>query len=151
MDLIAKEMKPPVSIEFFKTIAEIRLGSSTETALLNMGKRSQSSDLDLVITAVLIQRQVGGNLAQILDTIGNTINDRIKMKREIKTLTAQGRLSSYILGALPFLLAALVLVLNPNYMDPVFDEPMGYMILGGGIVWQFIGFLLIQKIVNIDV
>lgn len=151
MDLIAKEMKPPVSIEFFKTIAEIRLGSSTETALLNMGKRSQSSDLDLVITAVLIQRQVGGNLAQILDTIGNTINDRIKMKREIKTLTAQGRLSGYVLGVLPFFLAGVILTLNPNYMDPVFDEPLAYVILGGGIVWQFIGFLLIQKIVNIDV
>jgi tight adherence protein B len=151
MDLIAKEMKPPVSIEFFKTIAEIRLGSSTETALLNMGKRAQSSDLDLVITAVLIQRQVGGNLAQILDTIGNTINDRIKMKREIKTLTAQGRLSSYVLGALPFLMAGFAMLVNPHYLQPIFDEPMGFMILGGGVIWQILGFLIIQKIVNIDV
>lgn len=151
MDLIAKEMKPPVSVEFFKTIAEIRLGADTETALLNMGKRVQSSDLDLVITAVLIQRQVGGNLAQILDTIAETINERIKMKQEIKTLTAQGRLSGWVLAALPFAIAAFASIINPGYMQPFLDETIGRIILAGAVIFQLVGFLIIRKIVNIDV
>ncbi|SEJ79739.1 tight adherence protein B [Propionispira arboris] len=151
MDLIAKEMKPPVSVEFSKAIAEIQLGADTETALLNIGKRIESSDMDLVITAVLIQRQVGGNLAQILDTIAATINERIKMKREIKTLTAQGRLSSWVLAALPVAVAGLASVMNPQYLDPFFDEPIGRICLAGAIISELIGFWVIRKIVDIDV
>lgn len=151
MDLIAKEMKPPVSVEFFKTIAEIRLGADTETALLNMGKRVQSSDLDLAITAVLIQRQVGGNLAQILDTIAGTINERIKMKQEIKTLTAQGRLSGWVLAALPLVIAVFASIVNPGYMQPFIDEPIGRVMLAGALISELVGFLIIRKIVNIDV
>ncbi len=151
MDLIAGEMKPPLSVEFFKTLAEIRLGTDVDTALLNMGKRMKSTDLDLVITAVLIQRQVGGNLAHILDTIAATINERIKMKREIKTLTAQGRLSGWILGLLPAAVALLAVIVEPDYMRPFIDEPIGRMALAGVISWQLLGFLLIRKIVNIDV
>lgn len=151
MDLIAKEMKPPVSVEFFKAISEIQLGADTETALLNIGKRIESSDMDLVITAVLIQRQVGGNLAQILDTIAATINERIKMKREIKTLTAQGRLSSWVLAALPLAVAGLASVMNPQYLNPFFDEPVGRICLAGAIISELIGFWIIRKIVDIDV
>ncbi len=151
MDLIAKEMKPPVSVEFFKTIAEIRLGADTETALLNMGKRVQSSDLDLAVTAVLIQRQVGGNLAQILDTIAGTINERIKMKQEIKTLTAQGRLSGWVLAALPLVIAVFASIVNPGYMQPFIDEPIGRAMLAGALISELVGFLVIRKIVNIDV
>ena len=151
MDLIAKEMKPPISVEFFKTIAEIRLGADAETALLNMGKRVQSSDLDLVITAVLIQRQVGGNLAQILDTIAGTINERIKMKREIKTLTAQGRMSGWVLAALPFTVGGLLSIINPGYLNPLFDEPIGRILVGGALVMEVIGFIIIRKIVTLDV
>lgn len=151
MDLIAGEMKPPLAVEFLKTLAEIRLGTDVETALLNMGKRIKSTDLDLVITAVLIQRQVGGNLAHILDTIATTINERIKMKREIKTLTAQGRLSSWILGLLPVVIVLVAMVVNPAYMRPFIDEPIGRMALGGALVWQLVGFVFIRKIVDIDV
>lgn len=151
MDLIAKEMKPPVSLEFFKTLAEIRLGGDVEAALFNMGKRAQSADLDLVITAVLIQRQVGGNLAQILDTIAETINERIKMKREIKTLTAQGRLSGWVLAILPFAVAAFASIVNPGYLRPFLDEPIGRVFLAGALVCQLVGFLVIRRIVNIDV
>jgi tight adherence protein B len=144
-------MKPPLSVEFFKTLAEIRLGADTETALLNMERRVQSSDLDLVITAVLIQRQVGGNLAQILDTIAATINDRIKMKREVKTLTAQGRLSGWVLASLPAAIALFATVVSPGYMRPFIDEPVGRLALAVMIVWQLLGFLIIRKIVDIDV
>jgi tight adherence protein B len=151
MELISNEMKPPISVEFFKTLAEIRLGADTETALLNMERRVRSSDLDLVITAVLIQRQVGGNLAQILDTIAATINERIKMKREVKTLTAQGRLSGWVLAALPAAIALFATVVNPDYMRPFIDEPIGRLALAVTIISQIIGFLVIRRIVNIDV
>lgn len=150
MDLIAKEMQPPISFEFFKTIAETRLGSDTETALLNLEKRVQNPDLELVITAVLIQRQVGGNLAQILDTIGQTINERIKMKREVKTLTAQGRLSGWILAGLPFFIAGALSVVNPGYLKPLFEQPMGQMLIVVGIISEIIGIVIIRKIVDIE-
>ncbi|MDU4961765.1 MAG: type II secretion system F family protein [Sporomusaceae bacterium] len=151
MDLLTREMKPPLAAEFLKTLAEIRLGADIETALLNMGRRLQSSDLDLVITAVLIQRQVGGNLAQILDSIAATINERLKMKREIKTLTAQGRLSGWVLAALPAVIGLFAAVVNPAYMRPFIDEPLGRLVLAVTLVWQLIGWLVIRRIVNIDV
>lgn len=151
MDLIAKEMKPPIAVEFMKTLAEIRLGGDTETAFFNMGRRSQSPDLDLVITAVLIQRQVGGNLAQILDAIAVTINERIKIKREIKTLTAQGRLSAWVLAALPFAVAAFGAIASPGYLSPFVEEPIGRVLLVGALVSQVVGFLVIRRIVNVDV
>lgn len=151
MDLVAREMKPPLAAEFLKALTEIRLGADMETALLNMGRRLENSDLDMVITAVLIQRQVGGNLAQILDTIAATINERIKMKREVKTLTAQGRLSGWVLAVLPAAIALFASVVNPGYMRPFIDEPLGRLVLAVTICWQIIGFLLIRRIVDIDV
>jgi tight adherence protein B len=116
-----------------------------------MGKRVQSSDLDLAITAVLIQRQVGGNLAQILDTSAGTINERIKMKQEIKTLTAQGRLSGWVLAVLPLVIAIFASIVNPGYMQPFIDEPIGRVMLVGALISELVGFLVIRKIVNIDV
>ena len=151
MDLIAREMKPPVSQEFAKMLAEVRLGGDMETALSNVGKRVRSSDLELVITAVLIQREVGGNLAQILDNIAGTINERIKMKREIKTLTAQGRLSGWVLAALPVAVVIFASIMNPGYLRPFIEEPLGRAVLTGAVISQVIGFLVIRRIVNIDV
>ena len=92
MDLVRKELPDPISKEFGRTLREINLGTATEDALLNMAKRINSEDFDLIVTAVLIQRQVGGNLAEVLDNIAGAIRDRIRIKREIKTLTAQGRI-----------------------------------------------------------
>ncbi|MBR0284197.1 MAG: type II secretion system F family protein, partial [Selenomonadaceae bacterium] len=101
MELISKEMQPPIGVEFQKVINEMNLGATLETAMENMGRRMQSSDFDLVVTAVLIQRQVGGNLSQVLDSISNTINERIRMRNEISSLTAQGKLSGLIVGVIP--------------------------------------------------
>jgi len=151
IQLVAKELPPPISLEFSKSFAEVQLGASVESALLNMGRRVQSSDLNLVITAVLIQKQVGGNLAQIFDTIEATIAERIKMKGEIRTLTAQGRLSAWVMGALPFGLAGLLSVATPGYLQPLFTEPIGQVLIGGALISQCIGFLIIRRIVGIDV
>lgn len=150
-ELIAREMPAPMGPEVNQVVREINLGGTLENALNNMQKRVQSPDFELVITAVLIQRQVGGNLAQILDTISETIEARIKMRREVLALTAQGRLSGIILAVLPFALAVVLSVLAPGYMKPLLDNPMGKYIIAGSVVMELIGFLVIQRIVNIKV
>jgi tight adherence protein B len=151
LEHIANEMDAPVSREVQKVMRETNLRVPLETALENMSQRVQSKDFDLVITAVLIQRQVGGNLSQILDTISDTVNDRLRMRQEIKTLTAQGRLSGVILALLPVALAFLLNVLNPEYLRPLFDEEIGHLAIGAAIILEIIGFLVIKRIVNIDI
>ena len=151
MDLVAKEMEPPISEEFKHVMRDIGLGASVERALDDMDKRVSSPDFSLVVTAVLIQQQVGGDLAHILDTISDTIQDRIRMRREIRTLTSQGRISGYVLGVLPFALAAFISVTNPGYLEPLFTERLGQIAIGIAVVMVLIGFIIIQRIVDIDV
>ena len=150
MGVIAKEMEPPISEEFAHVNTDISMGVPLEIALEQMNDRVDSSDFDLVVTAVLIQREVGGNLAQILDTISDTINERIRMKREILALTAQGRLSALVLMALPFVTAGMMYFMNPKNFMILFEEPSGQMAVGGAVVMMIIGFVVIQKIVDID-
>lgn len=151
MDLISKEMEPPMSDEFKHVMRDINLGASVERALDDMDKRVGSPDFSLVVTAVLIQQQVGGDLAHILDTISDTIQDRIRMRREVRTLTAQGRMSGWVLAALPFALGALISVTNPSYIEPLFTERIGQMAIVFAIIMVLIGFFVIQRIVDIDV
>lgn len=151
MELVSKEMEPPMSDEFKHVMRDINLGASVERALDDMDKRVSSPDFSLVVTAVLIQQQVGGDLAHILDTISDTIQDRIRMRREIHTLTAQGRMSGYVLGVLPFALGAFISVVNPGYIEPLFTEKLGQIAIGIAVVMVIIGFIVIQRIVHIDV
>lgn len=155
LDMVSKESPPPVSTEFNRVVQEVGLGRTTEEALDNLLRRVPSDDLELLITAVNIQHEVGGNLAQILDTIGHTIRERVRIKGEIKTLTAQGRISAYVITALPIGLAIFITIINPEYMAPLFTLGMppdawccmpvtaGFMIL--------VGYLIIMKIVDIEV
>lgn len=151
MQLISAEMEDPISGEFKQVLREINFGTTLENALLNMENRMGSLDFDLVVTAVLIQRQVGGNLAQILDTISTTINDRIRMRREILALTAQGRMSGWILAALPIAVAAVISFISPHYLQPLLDEKIGHIAIGGAIISIIIGIYVIRRIVDIDV
>ncbi|MBR6268838.1 MAG: type II secretion system F family protein [Selenomonadaceae bacterium] len=151
MELISKEMEPPIGAEFQKVINEINLGATVDTAMENMGKRMQSSDFDLVVTAVLIQRQVGGNLSQVLDTISDTINERIRMRREISALTAQGKLSGIIVGAIPIFIAWFVYSQNPQYFDPMLESPMGKGLLVLAVLLELAAIFIIRKIIDIDV
>lgn len=151
MDLVSKEMEPPMSDEFKHVMRDINLGASVERALDDMDQRVSSPDFSLVVTAVLIQQQVGGDLAHILDTISDTIQDRIRMRREVRTLTAQGRMSGWVLAALPFALAALISVTNPSYLEPLFQERIGQIAIVGAIFMVIIGFFVINRIVDIDV
>lgn len=151
MELVSKEMPAPISVEFARALREMNLGTGTEEALQNLCGRIDSEDLDLVITAVLIQRQVGGNLSQILDSISHTIRERVRIKGEIKTLTAQGRISGLIIGALPVVMGVILSIINPSYMGVLFTESMGLALIAAGIVFQLIGIAMIKKIVDIKI
>lgn len=150
-ELVAREMDAPVGREVEKVIGEINVGATLEQALENMTRRVQSPDFDLVVTAVLIQRQVGGNLAEILDTISETIQDRVRMRREVLALTAQGRLSGVILILLPIAIAAALTFINADALRPLYEEPMGRVAVVGAVVLEIIGYIVIRRIVDIDI
>jgi tight adherence protein B len=161
METIATELPPPVSKEFERVVQEVRLGLSVEQALDNMLRRVPSEDLDLVITAVNIQREVGGNLAEVLDTISFTIRERVRIKGEIQTLTAQGRISGIIISLLPVGLGFILYLINPGYVselwvvEPPFIIPnvfpCGWLVIGLGVLMIGIGAFAIRKIVDIEV
>ncbi len=151
IDAASRELPPPISLEFSQMLKEINLGVSTEKALESLSKRIQSEDLGLVILAVMIQRQIGGNLSEILDNISETIRSRIKVKGEIKILTAQGRISGVIISLLPVVLGGIIYMLNPTYIITLFIEPVGWLMLGTAVILQLIGIYSIRKIIQIEV
>ena len=151
IDLVSQEMAPPISEEFQKVIQEIKLGIPFEKAVDRMTQRVESDDLDLVMTGVKIQREVGGNLTEILDKIAHTIRERIRIKGQIQTLTAQGRLSGLILGLLPVALGMFLFLINPEYVRTLFTHPVGRMMVAFAVVSQAIGIFIIKKIINIKV
>jgi tight adherence protein B len=158
IELVVRESRPPISTEFSRVIREVNLGLPFEQALENMVRRVRSDDLELMATAISIQHTVGGNLAEILDSIAYTIRERVRIKGEIRTLTAQQRLSGYVVGFLPIGLAGFLFVAAPNFMDPMFDPRVGFLGLPGGVVIlalggfaMFIGFMIIRRIVDIEV
>lgn len=148
-ELIAREMDAPMGREVRLVVNEVNLGNTLETALDNMQRRVASPDFELVVTAVLIQRQVGGDLAQILDTISETIEERIRMRREVLALTAQGRASAVVVACIPIALAAGLSILNPDYLKPLIETDMGHMFIIAAVVLEIIGMLIIRKIVDI--
>ena len=158
IELVVRESRPPISTEFGRVIREVNLGLSFDAALENMVRRVRSDDLELMATAISIQHTVGGNLAEILDSIAFTIRERVRIKGEIRTLTAQQRLSGYVVGFLPIGLAGFLFIAAPGFMQPMFDSrvgvaglPAGVVILMFGGLAMFIGFMLIRKIVDIEV
>ncbi len=158
IELVVRESRPPISTEFGRVIREVNLGLPFEQALENMVRRVRSDDLELMATAISIQHQVGGNLAEILDSIAYTIRERVRIKGEIRTLTAQQRLSGYVVGFLPIALAGFLFVAAPGFMTPMFANPPEVLGLPAGVIilifggfMMFIGFMLIRKIVDIEV
>ncbi|MEW6572530.1 MAG: type II secretion system F family protein [Bacillota bacterium] len=151
MEVVRREMPPPISKEFGQALAEMNLGIATEEALWNLARRIKSDDLDLVVTAVIIQRTVGGNLATILDTIAETIRERVRIKGEIKSLTAQGRISGMIVGFLPVGLALFLFLISPKYMSTLINTSMGITLIIVAGVAEAIGALAIKKIISIKV
>jgi tight adherence protein B len=151
IDTVAKEATPPASIEFSRVLAESRLGMPVEDALNAMADRVGGEDFRWVVLAINIQRQVGGNLAALLSTVANTLREREMVRRQIKVLSAEGRLSAIILVALPFVLAGYISVVNPGYISRLFEETVGKIMIAGGMVLMGIGILWLRKIIKIDV
>lgn len=149
-ELISREMDAPMGREVQLVVNEVNLGNTLESALDNMQRRVASPDFELVVTAVLIQRQVGGDLASILDTISETIAERVRMRREVMTLTAQGRASALVVACIPIGLALAISVLNPNYLRPLIETDLGRMFVVAAIVLELVGFIIIRRIVNIQ-
>ena len=158
IELVVRESRPPISTEFGRVIREVNLGLPFEQALENMVRRVRSDDLELMATAISIQHTVGGNLAEILDSIAYTIRERVRIKGEIRTLTAQQRLSGYVVGFLPIGLAGFLFIAAPQFMEAMFLNPpavlglpAGVVILIFGGIMMFIGFMMIRRIVDIEV
>jgi len=151
VDLVSKNAPPPMGPELARITREQQLGVPLIEALTRMVRRNDSEDLRLMLTAVQIQQQVGGNLAEILDTIEFTIRERIRIKGEIKTITSQARVSGYILIALPFALGGILSLLAPSYFSPMLHQTLGQIMLGVGGFFLICGYGIIRKIVNIRV
>ncbi len=151
METVADQLPDPMAAEFHRVCQEIGLGLHYEQALGNMLRRVPSDDLDLMVTAINIQGRVGGNLAEILDTIGHTIRERVRIKGEIRVLTAQQMISGYILTALPVILGLVLYLINREYVSRMLGDQCGWIMLGVSAIMITIGFLVIRKIVNIEV
>ncbi len=152
MEAIGRDAPEPTATEFRRVVQEVALGIDMEDALAHLINRVESEDLDLVVTAVNIQREVGGNLAEILDVISHTIRERIKLKGEIRVLTAQGRATGYLISGLPIVLALFLYAINPGYMGNLFENRMcGWPMLGISLALIGIGMAIIQKIVDIEI
>lgn len=149
LNSIATDMPEPISKEFGRVNREVQLGVSLETALENMVVRLNSQDFMLIVSAVLIQRQVGGNLTEILDSISGTIRERLKIKANIKVLTATGRMSGIVIGLLPVIMLLLLMLINPSYIRSFFETTVGTLMLCVGGVMEIIGFMAVKKVVTI--
>lgn len=151
LDLVSRETFPPLSEEFQRVLHENRVGLRLEDALNNLTDRTESREIELMVAGVLVQREVGGNLAEVLDNIATTIEKRVKMQAKLRALTAQGRMSAWVISLLPFVLAFFIFTLNPQYGGLLVNEPLGRIMLIGGVIMLVIGILLVRRVVDIDV
>ena len=151
LEMIAKESSEPIAGEFRTTFEEQNFGLPLRDAVLNMTERIPLIDVRFFVTALLIQKETGGNLAEILDGLARVIRDRFRIYREVRVRTAQGRLTAGILIALPIFMVIALSILNPNYMKILFEDPSGPMILIVAAVMQLIGSMLLWKIIHIEV
>jgi tight adherence protein B len=151
MRAVADEMGPPASTEYGRVVQEVQLGIPLEEALKHMLRRVPSEDLDMMITAINVQREVGGNLAEVLESISFTIRERIRIKGEIQALTAQSRISGYMVAMVPVILAGVIYLINPEFMGLLFDHTCGHIMIGVAVVGIGAGFFVISKVVDIDV
>lgn len=150
MDAVAREMPPPISDEFARTLRDVSFGVPVEEALTRMCARCQSEDIELAVTAFRIQREVGGNLSVILDNIAETIRERVKLKQEVRTLSAQGRLSGAILCGLPVVILVGLQAMSPEYTRLLLGSPEGVRMLVVAIVLQLVGIVAIARITKIE-
>lgn len=149
LQMVSRQMSAPISTEFGTAVAEINFGVPTEVALRNLRDRVGTTDVDLMVQAMVIQRETGGNLSEILGNIHDTIRDRIRVAGEVQALTAQGRLSGWVLAALPAGIGVLFFLISPGYIMGLFTDPRGQMLVAGAVVCEVLGVLMIMKIVDV--
>jgi tight adherence protein B len=151
LELIATEVSEPVAGEFRQLFEEQKFGLPVRDALINLAERIPLVDVKFFVTAVMLQRETGGNLAEILDNLSYVIRERFKIMRQVRVHTAQGRLTMVLLMALPPTIVVIMLVLNPGFIQPLFTDPVGHALIVGGITLQTVGYFFIRKIIRIQV
>ncbi len=151
VDTVVREGKPPISTEFNRALIETRLGVDLEDALDGIAQRMQSVDFAWVVMAIRIQREVGGNLAEVLTTVSATLRERERLRRQVQVLSAEGRLSAWILGLLPVVFALYLVLVRPEYLEPLLTTAFGWLLLGTGIVLLLVGGLWLRKVVKVEV
>jgi tight adherence protein B len=151
LELIANEISEPIASEFRKLFEEQKFGLPVRDALMNLAARMPLVDVKFFVTAVMLQRETGGNLAEILDNLSYVIRERFKIMRQVRVYTAQGRLTMLLLMGLPPVIVVVMLVTNPAFIRPLFADPIGHTLVVGGIVLQTIGYFVIRKIIQIQV
>jgi tight adherence protein B len=148
---VAREAQPPLSQEFGLFVKEVKLGVPLEEALVNMGRRVGSDDLELVVVATNIARQLGGNMAEMFETISSVIRERFRLEGKIDALTAQGKLQGWVVAAMPAILGMVLNYMRPDLMEPMMDHWFGYVLVSIIAVMEVLGVIIIRRIVNIDI
>lgn len=151
LDTVSQEIGEPSAEEFQRVVAEIRVGRPVEDALMAMAQRVGSEDMLWAVLAMNVQRQVGGNLAEVLDIVANTVRERAFIRRQVRVLTAEGRISAAILSVLPFLVMLYIAIVEADYIEPLFTTTRGLVLLIGGGLWMAIGIFVMFRMVKIDV
>jgi tight adherence protein B len=151
LELAANQMSHPISTELRRLLHDINVGATTEQSLVDLTERVGSYDLDLVVTAILIQRTVGGSLSEILDTVAHTMRERARIRGDIQSMTGQQRMTGYVLVGLPIGIAGILMLIASDYMTPMFSTPAGLVMLVAAGIWELIGIMLMRRILAIDI
>lgn len=151
VSIAGNDLESPIGDEFTKIIRDNTLGKSMEDSLEDFSERTSDEDVDMFVTAMIIQRQVGGNLSEVLDTISNTIRERVRIRGEVRTLTAQSKLSAIIISFLPVGIALVLSIMNPSYIGQLFDNLIGLLMVGAAVVMMLIGIFILSKLVKLEV
>jgi len=151
LSLLSEEMSPPISEEFRLVLQEVRLGSSLEEALRNLAKRVKSEELNPVITAVEISQETGASLSETLARIAHAVREKNKITEKMKVLTSQGRMQALIVGLLPVFLCIIIFAIDPQFIMPLFSQPLGWVMLGIAVAMEITGIIIIREIMKIDV
>jgi len=151
LESASEQLPAPLSVEIRRTMRDTAIGASVDQALQGLNERVGSPDFDIVITAILIQRSVGGNLAEILDNVAHTMRERERIRGEIRTLTSQQRMTGFVIGGIPVGLGLAFMLISPEFMKLLFTDSLGHYVLGAAAVMECLGFFVISRIVKIEV
>ena len=151
IDISTEEALEPIKWEFKKVLSDMSIGRTTQDSFNNLKERTKNKNIDLLVNAISVQIDVGGNLSEVLDLLASTIRSNEKLQRHFKSTVAQNKLSGMIIGFLPVALAAVLTVMNPDYMAPLFNDPIGKLMLGGAVVMMGLGLFIVRKITGLEV